>query len=90
MTSGSERARGGTSAFGELGEGGSGEALKLIPMMRTAVIFCVLWFIANYMYTISLAYTSVASNTILRSDLTSQEWAGGGRGLMVLSNPKLS
>lgn len=42
-------------------------------ILRCALIFCPLWFVANALFNTSLSATSVASNTILSS--TSSVWA---------------
>lgn len=41
--------------------------LSLKAIIRTALVFSVLWFIANYTYSLSLDETTVSSNTILSS-----------------------
>jgi len=39
--------------------------LPLKQVAKLGLIFCILWFIANYSYVISLQHTSVSSNTII-------------------------
>eukprot|EP00744_Colponema_vietnamica_P012593 GILI01017674.1.p1 GENE.GILI01017674.1~~GILI01017674.1.p1 ORF type:complete len:456 (+),score=99.75 GILI01017674.1:95-1369(+) len=39
--------------------------LPKLQMLRTAALFCPLWFLCNYTYNASLALTTVSSNTIL-------------------------
>ncbi|CBZ23654.1 conserved hypothetical protein [Leishmania mexicana MHOM/GT/2001/U1103] len=46
---------------------------SLRRIWRCALVFCPLWFLANYLFNLSLSITSVASNTILSS--TSSIWA---------------
>ncbi|KAH9599975.1 hypothetical protein LSM04_005924 [Trypanosoma melophagium] len=42
-------------------------------LLRCACLFCPFWFVANYLFNLSLSRTSVASNTVLSS--TSFIWA---------------
>jgi len=41
--------------------------LPMIEVMKVALIFCPVWFFANYTFNLSLSYTTVSSNTILSS-----------------------
>ena len=43
------------------------EKLSTIETIQLSFAFCLLWFLANYTTNASLAYTSVASSTILSS-----------------------
>ena len=40
--------------------------------MRIALVVCPLWFVANFTYNVSLAMTSITSNTIIST--TSSLW----------------
>jgi solute carrier family 35 protein F5 len=44
-----------------------GEMYTFWQIARTSLIFCPIWFAANYSYNKSLSLTSVSSNTILSS-----------------------
>jgi solute carrier family 35 protein F5 len=49
------------------GEEGEEAAYTFWQIARTSLIFCQVWFAANYSYNKSLSLTSVSSNTILSS-----------------------
>jgi len=44
----------------------SGGSIAMVKdIVKSCIIFCPLWFAANYSFNLSLNYTSVASNTVL-------------------------
>eukprot|EP01135_Chromosphaera_perkinsii_P010394 Nk52_evm66s2118 gene=Nk52_evmTU66s2118 len=43
------------------------ESLSMRETIRVSLIFCVIWFAANYSFNLSLYYTSVSSSTVLSS-----------------------
>ncbi|KAK5304208.1 hypothetical protein LTR99_004664 [Exophiala xenobiotica] len=56
----------------DVGEKESQESLGIIPTARLSLMFCILWFGANYFAMACLQHTTVASTTILTS--TSSFW----------------